>query len=399
MIIKDELPSGLDDVSPLWLTSVLREAKILTSQQVVSFQPRVVGEGAGFLGEVIILDLEYDSPTTAPTSMVLKMPTRSSNRRLGQALGVYEREIRFYSDLQPQVSIPTPIHYYSAVSAADDPAKGLQQINFLNKLPYWLLAILTLLATWLSGLVKRRYVLLIENIGHLRVGDQVNGCSEADTKRALNTMAKLHGQFWNSPIIENEGWIVPLALTGRFTHMMYLQSIEKFKTHNKHWLEPAQLVIFDWLKDNAVDVMNAVCDSPFTLIHGDFRLDNIGFDEGTDEVLLFDWQTILQGAPGFELAYFLSHASEAADARGFVDYYADQLRTQDIPVSRDWIHWQYNASLLLMLHRVAPATFQEMLQFGEERGATLMENWVKSIFEQLRDVNYIELLASKPESN
>nr|MDT0663947.1 phosphotransferase [Micromonospora sp. DSM 115978] len=47
--------------------------------------------------------------------------------------------------------------------------------------------------------------------------------------------------------------------------------------------------------------------SRFSLIHGDYRLDNLMFD-GDTEVVAVDWQTLEIGFPARDLAYFLSTA-------------------------------------------------------------------------------------------
>ncbi|MBT3625875.1 MAG: hypothetical protein HN526_17415, partial [Gammaproteobacteria bacterium] len=113
MITQSEVPYSLKDITVSWFTMALRESRIIKDEEVVSFTHEVIGEEAGFNGEVAIFKLEYsDQSSSAPTSMVLKIPTALKNRTLGQTMGLYEKEIRFYRDLESSVNIRTPRHYY-----------------------------------------------------------------------------------------------------------------------------------------------------------------------------------------------------------------------------------------------------------------------------------------------
>jgi tRNA A-37 threonylcarbamoyl transferase component Bud32 len=49
-----------------------------------------------------------------------------------------------------------------------------------------------------------------------------------------------------------------------------------------------------------------------TLIHGDLRGDNLGFDG--DRVVLIDWDLATGGTPGAEFAWYLAHSSRRIDA-------------------------------------------------------------------------------------
>ena len=45
---------------------------------------------------------------------------------------------------------------------------------------------------------------------------------------------------------------------------------------------------------------------PWTLVHGDFRLDNLAFDGGaSDSLIVFDWQVVGRGRGARDIAYFI----------------------------------------------------------------------------------------------
>jgi hypothetical protein len=165
-------------------------------------------------------------------------------------MGLYEKEIRFYRDLESTINIRTPRHYYSSLDVADDPDVVLERLTGLNKLPMWLIALLSIIASWVISFTPRRYALLIEDLSGYRLGDQAAGCSEEDTKNVLTAMAKLHGQFWRSEKLEGMNWIAPIAATSKIIQMMFLQTVGKFKSVNKDRLLEREVQLVKWLNAN-----------------------------------------------------------------------------------------------------------------------------------------------------
>ena len=309
MITQSEVPFSLKDITVDWFTMALRESGLIDDEKILSLTYKVIGEEAGFNGEVAIFKLEYsDQRSRAPKSIVLKIPTALKNRTLGQTMGLYEKEIRFYRDLESTINIRTPCHYYSSLDVADDPDVVLERLTGLNKLPMWLIALLSIIASWVISFTPRRYALLIEDLSGYRLGDQAVGCSEEDTKNVLTAMAKLHGQFWRSEKLEGMNWIAPIAATSKIIQMMFLQAVGKFKSVNKDRLLERQVQLVKWLNANGEALTEKLGEEAATLLHGDFRLDNICFDDAKGEILLFDWQTMSKGPGGMDLAYFLSAA-------------------------------------------------------------------------------------------
>lgn len=395
-----DIPFDIAEVSTEWLTSALNDSGLLKGGRVVDLDTRIVGQGAGFMGNVAMLGLTLSPPAVDPVSLVLKIPTDSDNRHLGQAIGVYEREIRFYRELQPQLEVRTPRHIYSAMDDISDPAKTVRALILLNRLPIWLIRRIVPLFNWLGSRSTSRYVLLIESLESYRIGDQVGGCSPTEARRVLDTMARMHAQFWHGRDLEQFPWLLSLELSLKPFHMMYLQGVESFKQRHQGWLTRQQVAVLDWLKDHYFELMARFKACPETLIHGDFRLDNLCFDDARGEVILFDWQTLGRGPCGFDLAYFLS-ASFAAplsrgETRGFIDYYGERLADYGVETTQAALQWQYEAGLLAVLHRVVPAQFQDMLDLGEGRGVDLIDSWLERGFRALTHVDPDRVLTFEP---
>ncbi len=394
------IPFSLAEVTADYLTNAFREVGLLQQGEIVSFESRVIGEGAGFLGEVAKVQLTLsDESTDAPQSLILKIPTALKNRDIGQTLGVYEREIRFYQELGHTLNIRTPRHYFSSMEVMTDPAKALKDLRLMHKMPLWLIRMLLPLMNWINSKKVARYVLMIENLDGLRVGDQVAGCSMDDARRALSVMAQLHGQFWDdAAALAHYPWLIPLELAAKPSQMMFLQTIEPFKAANT-WLTPDQLALLEWLREHYFEMVDVLLKRPATLLHGDFRLDNLCFDDATNDVVLFDWQTLGIGAGATDLGYFLSAAigedADETETTALIEHYHAELGRAGVNTSLAAVQWDYQIGLLGVLQRTVPALFQDMLLL-EGRGNDLVETWIYRTLHQLRHVDPDRLLAEAP---
>jgi thiamine kinase-like enzyme len=402
MITQPEVPFSLKDITVDWFTMALRESGVIKDEEVVSFTHKVIGEGAGFNGEVAIFKLEYSGQSSsAPNSMVLKIPTALKNRTLGQTMGLYEKEIRFYRNLESSVNIRTPCHYYSALDIADDPDVVLERLVGLNKLPMWLIAILAVIASWVISFTPRRYALLIEDLSGYRMGDQADGCSEEDTKHVLTAMAKLHGQFWDSKELPGMTWIAPVAATSKIIQMMYLQNVGKFISANKDTLSERQRQLTQWFRDNGEALTEKLGEESPTLLHGDFRLDNICFDDAKGEIILFDWQTMSSGPSGLDMAYFLSAALPVGTGEEkineLINIYHEALKMAGVEVSAARLRWQYEMGMLATLQRIIPAAHTAQLDLGSDRGPQMMQAWLDKIFDKVKHVQFETILDRIPD--
>ncbi|MEX2488748.1 MAG: phosphotransferase [Pseudomonadales bacterium] len=398
-----DIPLSLAEVDGPFLTSALREAGVLQKGEVVDIHTRVIGQGAGFMGEVVDLrlTLSEESPDV-PTQLILKIPTASRNRRIGQTLGIYEREIRFYRELQPRLGIRTPRHLYSAMDLSTDPHHTLKALKWVNRMPIWLIRPALPLLGWLGRRKTNRYILIIENLGGYRVGDQVAGCSIEDAKVALKAMARMHAQFWNSGELTTLPWLVPIELIPKPIHMMFLKTLNDFKIHHEGWLTNDHITVLNWLKLHFIDLVKHISLRPHTLLHGDFRLDNLCFDDTRGEIILFDWQTLGTGPIGSDLAYFLSSSMSIDTNQNtmaeLIEYYRHQLADNDVSITPEALQWEYETGLLTVLHRTVPAQFQNILDFGDGRGNDLIDTWIQRVFSKLSHVDPNRLLEKIPRS-
>ncbi len=392
------LPLFKEDISPAWLTGVLRSSGLAKEEEVLEVRCRTIGAGLGFVGEVLELQLVLDCPTERiPVSMVLKLPSAGDNHRVGQVTGAYEREIRFYKELGQALTVRIPALYYGEMETETDPEKSLAVVRFLNRLPMWMLWPAFRLAGRLGGR-RRGYALLMEDLGYLRRVDQVAGCTARDARTALESMAALHARFWGGIGLEDFRWVVPLELMTRLTQAMFLKAVPEFVRDNREWLSNRDRVVLEALKTAGIPLMQSLVGGSRSLLHGDFRLDNLLFDDERNEVVILDWQTLIQGPVGLELAYFLSASmnqdTSEEELHGLLKSYHDRLCQHGIDLSFDDLVDEYERGLLVVLLRIIPAEYQDMLELGDERGRDITITWIERVLDKLRRIDTDRLFST-----
>lgn len=395
------IPRKLSEITPEWLTESLRESGILNGARVIEFDHKVLGVGAGFMGDLLRLTLRVDPATLPPMSVIVKLPTTTSkNRRLGQLLGIYEREIRFYRDFAGKLKPRVPRCYYADMDASGDGKAAIALLRLLDRMPGWIQWPAFLILAMLAGLSRTRHVLIIEDLGHLRIGDQIAGCSKHDSTLALTAMAELHAQFWNSETLCDANWILSIDLAPNINQLVFVKSLPNFLAHNKDQLTPKTRRHVEWLQSNGVELNKLASGPPFTLLHGDYRLDNMFFDDDEKDIVLFDWQLPLRGSPGFDLAYFLS-ASLGPDSHGseldeLLTFYHNELARLGVDISMQRLKWEYRIGMLLMLQRLTAGADTAIFDVGDGRGQILISSWLERILDKLEDIDTDRLLSDIP---
>jgi hypothetical protein len=393
----DIIPLTLKDLDHEWLTQIFQLNNVVPSS-INEVQMDIIGEGSGFMGDVIRLTAHLDNGDSVD-SIILKLPTAGDNRKVGQSLGVYEREIRFYRDFQPLMPIRTPRMIYAAMEESMAPETGLIIIKLINKLPIGLMWRIFLFLNWLGSKVTKRYARLIEDLGHLRPGDQVTGCSPEDAKIALMAMAQMQATFLNNRLLSETPWIIPLELTVNLSQQVFRQALPAYLKQYAESLSNGAKQTLHWLDENGIKLMKLLARQPSTLNHGDFRLDNLFFDDSANEIVLCDWQTPLSGPLGIDLAYFLS-ASLTTENQSEIDnllkFHLHQLNSLGVQIDAATLTWQYQAAMLVILLRVIPAEFQDLLDLGDNRGHQLAITWLDRVFTRVEKIQLDLILAGPP---
>jgi hypothetical protein len=269
-------------IDPEWLTVALRAAGVLPRVRVCDIASAPVGNG--LVADSFRFTLSYiDAPPTAPATIVGKFPSHDPvSRKSGTDHLLYLREVSFYRELASTVAIHTPRAFAAVIDPATDD-----------------------------------FVLLLADLAPARQGDQLAGCALADAQIAMGEAAALHAPRWGDPALERLNWLAirPAALAGMVDAMLPT-IIGLFRERFAQMLAPEHVAMIDRLPA-ALIAMRGARAAPVTVMHADFRLDNLMFDVGggARPMATLDWQTVTAGPGLTDVAYFLAAGISPAERR------------------------------------------------------------------------------------
>src|SRR3989442_8413914 len=266
---KTELPVGPGELTTDWLSDAV-------GAPVRSFSTQIIGEGVGLLGQLARVSLEYeDAPRGAPRSLIAKFPAAvQENRDLANLFQFYEREVRFYEDIAGRAQMATPRCFFSAFDAA-------------------------------SGM----FVLLMEDLSEARIGDQCAGATQEEAELAVREMAKLHADWWGKVETEELDWIPHAnAPVHRSAEDSYQKSLGPCLKIFGHRVPDNVRPVMEKLATNVCYLLDRASEPPCTIVHGDFRYDNLFFaeDPGKRMLTVIDWQIMCRGSGPYDVGYLLS---------------------------------------------------------------------------------------------
>lgn len=388
------IPTTLADLTPEWLTTALSD--VGHGARVRAVTPTVIGESEGWVGLVARLALEWDvAENGRPVTVIVKLPTSDRRARAGsELLGVYEREIRFYQELAPSVPIRVPHCYYGAYDPgpAGDPETVARQID---RLPKPILTALHRIGRWAASRSTRRYVLLLEDLAPAKPGNQVERCSPERLDEALATLGTLHRGMWQSPTLTGRPWLGAWDAVPSLTNVLFRRARRRYEQRYGEHLPPHCRKIADWLTRNSPSLARRLGAAPPTLVHGDYRLDNLFFGAGKPAVA--DWQIPSRGPGVFDVAYLLSSTLEPEATRDAEHalvrrYHAALTSTGTVDYAWERCWTDYRRASVLMLERVIGVV--DSIEFDSPRGRLLMETWTRRLAGRLTDANPDALLAA-----
>jgi Ser/Thr protein kinase RdoA (MazF antagonist) len=372
-----DLPEVPEELTADWLSGAL-------GWPISAVERQMLGKGQGFLGDIIRLRLTSDAPD-APATVIAKLP-KKANRATGEMLGVYEREILFFQDLAGKVPARTPKIYFSHYDRDAGSEKQKPILKTFDRMPGFLTPLIALMGAKVAAGKNRKYLLIMEDLGTLDVGDQLAGASIEQCAQVLGHIASTHRSFWNASELDEKFWLLPMDIDARMRHRMFKKSLPALRRIATGDLRTH----LDWLESNSAKLMTAFTrDAPQTLVHCDLRLDNVCFDR--DSCAYLDWQLTRVGPAAYDIAYFLGGAlapeTSADDERDLVREYHRKLDVQDYPFEFLWR--DYQRGLMLTVSSLAPT---EDIEIDQGRGQEMMGRWLERLTARLQNVEIGDLI-------
>jgi hypothetical protein len=287
------------DVTPEWLTAVLDRKGALRNGGRVQ-EIAVTPVGTGQMADTARLGLTYDVPGAGPSSVVGKFASADEqSRATGLALRAYEIEVRFYREVASRIRARVPALYAAEV----EPETG-----------------------W--------FTLVLEDIVGARQGDQIAACGPAVASAVLEEMAGLHAPCWESTDLGALEWLNRgSADADAFMAVMVSSLLPGFLERYADRLAPEHVAVCELFVRYLPAWMSSRT-GPHTASHGDFRLDNLLFQEGERRPVVVDWQTLSWAAGSYDVAYFIGGCLSAEDRRrhelDLLAHYHEALRAQGV---------------------------------------------------------------------
>lgn len=286
-------------VTPERLTALLREKGAIREASVTGLRHEPIG--IGLFGDTVRFTIDYDrTEPGAPATIAGKFPTLDEAVRAnGAAMGMYRIEVNFYREIAADVAIRRPDCLYADI---DD-----------------------------SG---GEFGVLLEDMGPARAADQMAGCSRADAEHVFTQAAALHAPRFGDPLLPEIGWLNTRHPTYAALSAGLAENYHVFRERYEHLVEPEFIVA----GERYCAVAPALADRGprQTLIHGDYRLDNMLFDAQGDAVplVVLDWQSVGVANSGADTAYFMATSypieQRRRDEQELLRFYHEQMQSRGV---------------------------------------------------------------------
>ena len=343
-----ELPAGF---TPEFLSELL-------GKQVTAVRPETVGDGTGMMAEMSRLHLEYEGEP-GPASIVAKYSSQNPiNREVAVSFNLYEREARYYAELDDQTDICTPEIYFVDIDGDN-------------------------------------LLILMRDLHDYEVGSQVVGATLTQTEIAVNQLAKLHGAFWDR--VDDLDWVPGIADSYHADNMYNFSQVgwdvmaESFGVADQ--VNPYKEAFTEALPDLQTEQHT----NPRTFLHGDFRMENLlyGTRAEQEDVVVIDFQGPLLGNGFVDLALFLAQSTKTEvrrrHERELVASYLEGLKAEGVNLGDEDAAWlAYRRAILY--NWVYAAVVAGTLDASNERAFAWMQEMVNRQLAASLDLDIFDLL-------
>jgi AcrR family transcriptional regulator len=314
-----EPPFSADEICADWLAAVLAEQRHIESAESVKSITVQPTRKAGLTSVTTQIAIEYTSDAVSgPRSLIAKLPSPDPSwRKFTSSAGVFEREARFYTELRPRFPLRTPECFYALVDYETD-----------------------------------RFALLLEELQDVVSVDEEEGATLDQAMLALSGLARVHAEFWNDPALGPAEYLFPIVAPDR---VRYQKSFARVSTVFAESFTDVGHEIGRRFGDDPSGLYNVLAQDPVTLVHNDFRLDNLFFG-AVQDLAVIDFQAIAANSPGIDLAMFIclsfTPESRRRVERELLDVYADQLRQSGVVIPQAAVNEAYRHGLLYLWPRI-----------------------------------------------
>jgi aminoglycoside phosphotransferase (APT) family kinase protein len=338
-----EVPSGIDGVTPQWLTSVLNGAT------VTDVRIEQIALDSGFSS---LLYRAHLSGEGVPNSVIVKLPAVSEAGDAMKMLGGYAREVAFYRHVAGRAPVGTPDVY----------AVGMDETS-------------------------ADFVLVLEDLQDWDNADHLAGLSLERARCCIAQLAGLHA--WSTrPANADALEAFPSIDTPMTRDLLPAAFGAGWQAYRDHATAPVPSAVakyaerFAELAPTAIDALS----ERSMLIHGDIRADNMFFSG--DLLKVVDFQLAGKGAGATDVAYLVSQGLPTQVRSGhdetLLREYLDQLTGHgvgDYSFDEAWRHYRFAVAYFVVLPAMPLLSWDSLPERSRQLCMRLVERAVATIDE------------------
>ncbi len=350
-------------ITPDFLNSVL-EAWIAPDQVLISSVRRepLIG-GDSFNATLLRLYLTYDQPpTTAPQTLIAKLPTPETE--------LHERAMIFQPGSRE--------NWFYRSGAARSPMSVPH--CYLNE----------------SDRSSGESVLLLEDLAPASPGSWLVGATLDQAELALASLARLHAHWWGQDSSEEIQELNQLLSGNSDDELMLVQEL-----YDSAWPQFVSQ-IRDGLPDDVrcfgeaiLGNMKMVDDlsdlGPPTLVHGDYRLDNMLFGkiDGGSICWVLDWEDVFFGSGMIDVTWFLGgclpveHSHHESDLLRQYHQTLIDLGVKDYPWEQCYDDYRRNMCSSFVQGILSATLDGDTSKFGQQLAHVISERFI-AVAERLK---------------
>jgi hypothetical protein len=323
------------------------------------FVTEQVGSGVGLVSELTRVVLEWDGHD-GPSVVVAKFASSGEETRfVATVLRMYEREVRAYEELAERSPLGAPRRWFSAFEPdTHDFALVLSELRGRNP-------------------------------------DQLDGCTEDEAALAIDRLAAHHAAFWVDDDLASLAWLPSLddpQIVGA-VQVAFDAGWRALAASVDDLASPDIRDLCNRFPELVPQLMHDLSQPPYTLAHGDYRLDNMFFDE--PDLSLCDWQLVTRARGPYDLAYFTTQSLRVEQRRAWepdlVTRYADGLAAHDVGGYEFAALWHdYRVATLFCL--VYPVVAGGGLTVADERHVVLCRSLFERCVAAIEDLGCLDLV-------
>ena len=345
------VPSGIDDVTPEWLTEALRADDSLPDTLGVSaVHVERIAEDSGFAS--LLYRVQLSGSPELPATVIVKLPGTPEARGAMEMLGGYRRELEFYQRVAGRAPMGTPhVHAARMVDGTTD------------------------------------FVLVLEDLQSWENADHLAGLSMERARIAVADLAALHGWSMN-PANSLPAGVFPGLDTPAVRDMFFPVFGLAWAIYLEHAGRPVPASVARYAErftEYAPQALEALSRRSM-LLHGDIRADNMFFSGDTMKVVDFQFASV--GAGASDIAYLVSQGLPAEVRAGhdeaLVREYVSELvgrGVTDYSFDEAWRDYRLATAYLMVLPVITLMGWDSMPERSKKLCLKLTERAVATIDE------------------